>query len=286
MPQPLKLQIDVSVPRGCQGFYFQDITPQYNALTQPNGYDPTGVSCVNPANIDTSKITVEVTNMANPSSTQLIYIPGTSPTFDPTRIPAVVQYEITNSNFSTVTATVNSATGTGTVATYTTAAPHGFIAGQTVNVTGLLPTQFNVSGTVLSVPSNTSFTMSSIAVGSASNTGTASGLGIETGDGIYKFVYTIIDTAPTANNQVYQAVCYILNDCGICCELDKRLKDLKNCGTCNENNNRLVNSLYEAYMLRQKAHHLVACYDIAGAQEVLDYLNKMLDLKTCDGCNS
>lgn len=280
--QPLKLQIDVSIPRGCEGFYFQDVTPAYNALTEPNGYDSTGTSSVDPADIDTSKITVAVTNMANPAYTQTLYVPLTA--FDATRIPGVVQYDIANTNFTNVTYTVSSAVGTGLMTTYTTSSTHTFATGQTVTVSGLVPAQFNVTGVIISVPSNTSFTMASIAVGSASNTGSVSGQGITTGDGIYKFVYTIVDTAN--NDQVYQAVCYVLNDCGICCELDQRLKDLKNCGTCNENNNKLVNMLYEAYMLRQKAHHLVACYDIAGAQEILDYLNRMLDLKTCDNCNS
>lgn len=281
---PLKLQIDVSIPRGCEGFYFQDTTPAYNVLTEPNGYDSTGISSVDPDDIDPNNITIEITNMANPGYSQTIYVPTTA--FNPSQIPGVVQYEIPNTSFTNVTYSVSAATSTtpGLVTTYTTSTPHTYVAGQTVTVSGLFPTQFNVTGVILSVPTNDTFTLSSIAVGSASNTGSVSGQGITTGDGIYKFLYTIVDTGD--NDQIYQAVCYVLNDCGICCELDKRLKDLKNCGTCNENNNKLVNNLYEAYMLRQKAHHLVACYDIAGAQEILDYLNRMLDLKTCDNCNS
>jgi hypothetical protein len=283
---PLKLQTSVTVSRGCQGFYFQDVTPEYDVLTEPNGYDPAGIGSVDPSDIDSNNITIEITNMANPGYSQTILVPSTA--FDPNQIPGVVQYEIPNTSFSNITYTVSAATSTtpGLVTTYTTSTPHTYVVGQTVTVSGLLPTQFNVTGVVLAVPTNDTFTLSSIAVGSASNTGSVSGQGITTGDGVYKFVYTIVDTDPQQNNQIYQAVCYVLNDCGICCELDQRLKDLKNCGTCNENNNKSVNALYDAYMLRQKAHHLVACYDIAGAQEILDYLTRMLDLKTCDNCNS
>lgn len=108
-------------------------------------------------------------------------------------------------------------------------------------------------------------------------------LGYTISDGIYKFLYTIVDQIN--NNRVYQASCYVLNDCAICCTLDQKLKDLKSCGTCNDKNNRTIDMLYEAYMLREKAHHLVSCNDITGATQVIDYLNRLLDLKTCDNCN-
>jgi hypothetical protein len=201
----LYLETQVTVSRDCASFYFQDVTPEYNLLTNPNGYDLTGVNCVNPADIDISALTVQVTNLANPSSPVTVNIPASA--FDDTRIPGVVQYNITSTN-----------------------------------------------------------------------------LGYTLSDGIYKFVYTVVDGAN--NDQVYQRTCYVLNDCNICCSLDQKLKDLKECGSCNEKNNRSVNMLYEAYMLRQKAHHLVACHDFAGAQQVLDYLSRLLDIKYCDSCNN
>ena len=111
---------------------------------------------------------------------------------------------------------------------------------------------------------------------------TSTNLGYTIEDGVYKFIYTVIDSS---TNSTYQAGCYILNDCNICCAMDQKLKDLKNCGTCNDKNNRTVNMLYEAYMLRQKAHHLVSCHDFTGANEVLEYLKGLLDIKTCDNCN-
>ena len=113
-------------------------------------------------------------------------------------------------------------------------------------------------------------------------TGTNLGYTIE--DGVYKFIYTILETKNNITT-TYQAGCYILNDCNICCAMDQKLKDLKNCGTCNDKNNRTVNMLYEAYMLRQKAHHLVSCHDFTGANEVLEYLKGLLDIKTCENCN-
>jgi hypothetical protein len=200
----LYLEVEVNSSRDCASFYFKDITPEYSAVSSPNGYDPTGISCASPSNL--TDITVAVSKVNSTSGAVTINIPTTSPTFDSTRIPGVVDYEITSTN-----------------------------------------------------------------------------LGYTITDGIYQFVYSVVDSAN--NDQVYQRTCYVLNDCAICCELEQRLKDIKSCGSCNELNSRSVNLLYEAYMLRQKAHHLVACLNFTGAQEVIDYLNRLLDLQTCDSCN-
>lgn len=201
----LYLETEVTVSRDCASFYFQDVTPEYNLLTALNGYDPTGVNCVDPADLNANAITVQVTNLADPTNPVTVTIPTSA--FTPGTIPGVVNYNITSTN-----------------------------------------------------------------------------LGYTVSDGIYKFVYTVVDAAN--NDQVYQRTCYVLNDCGICCSLDQKLKDLKECGSCSDKNNRSVNMLYEAYMLRQKAHHLVACHDFAGAQQVLDYLSRLLDIKYCDSCNN
>lgn len=200
----LYLETKVTTSRDCTSFYFEDSTPLYNSLTSPNGYDPTGVNCVDPYNIDDANITVKVTNLATPTSPVTVDIPVSA--FDPSQIPGVVQYTITSTDL-----------------------------------------QYNIT------------------------------------DGVYEFVYSITDLS---DGKLYQKTCYLLNDCNICCELDKRLKDLKECGSCSDKNNRAVNMLYEAYMLRQKAQHLVACHDFAGAQKVLDYLSRLLDIKYCDGCNN
>lgn len=197
-------KVEVTVSRDCTSFYFKDITEQFDIVSNPYGYDPTGTSCVNPADLD--NITVKVTKVGSTDTPVTINVPTTSPTFDATRIPGIVDFQITST-----------------------------------------------------------------------------ALGYSVVDGIYQFTYSVTDTANS--NQVYQAICYVLNDCNLCCALDQKLKDLKSCGTCSDKNTKTINMLYEAYMLKQKAHHLVACHDFTGAQEVIDYLTRLLDLKTCDNCN-
>lgn len=278
----LYLETEVKVSRDCASFYFKDVTPEFDLVSSPNGYDPTGISCVDPANLDS--ITIKVSQVNSTATPVTINVSTSSSAFDATRIPGVVQYTITNSTLSTVSYTISGAIGTGTAITYTTSTAHTFSAGQTVVINGLVPSQFNMTATIASVPDSTSFTVYSNVTGQASGSGTASLTSTVIQDGIYKFTYTVVDTAN--NDQVYQRTCYVLNDCAICCALDQKLKDLKSCGTCNEKNNKTINMLYEAYMLKQKAHHLVACHDFVGAQEVIDYLNRLLDIKYCDNCNS
>jgi hypothetical protein len=61
---------------------------------------------------------------------------------------------------------VTNAAGTGTVVTYTTALPHTLIPGDTITVTGVNPSAYNLSGiTVATVPTNTTFTVNNAATG-------------------------------------------------------------------------------------------------------------------------
>jgi hypothetical protein len=60
---------------------------------------------------------------------------------------------------------VTTSSGTGTVATYTTSAAHGFIIGQTVTISGVTPYAYNIVGTITSVPSTTTFTVATNAAG-------------------------------------------------------------------------------------------------------------------------
>jgi len=60
---------------------------------------------------------------------------------------------------------VTAASGSGTAATYTTSAAHGFIVGQTVTVTGVTPYAYNIVGTIASVPTTTTFTVTTNAAG-------------------------------------------------------------------------------------------------------------------------
>jgi hypothetical protein len=72
-------------------------------------------------------------------------------------------------------ATISTASGTGTTVTYNTASAHGFSVGNTVNISGLYLTQYNLSGAVIaSVPTTTSFTVTNAATGTW-NTTTANG---------------------------------------------------------------------------------------------------------------
>jgi hypothetical protein len=72
-------------------------------------------------------------------------------------------------------ATISTASGTGTTVTYNTASAHGFSVGNTVNISGLYLTQYNLSGAVIaSVPTTTSFTVTNAATGTW-NTATANG---------------------------------------------------------------------------------------------------------------
>ena len=67
--------------------------------------------------------------------------------------------------YSVQTASIKEASSSGTVITYKTAQPHGFTSGQSVTITGLTTTAFNITGTIKSIESSTSFTIQSGATG-------------------------------------------------------------------------------------------------------------------------
>lgn len=67
--------------------------------------------------------------------------------------------------YSIQTVTVKEASSSGSIITYKTSDPHGFTSGQTVTITGLSTGTFNISGTIKSVLSSTSFTIQNSAVG-------------------------------------------------------------------------------------------------------------------------
>lgn len=73
---------------------------------------------------------------------------------------------------------VTSAAGTGTTQTYATSAPHRFVVGQTVCISGLAPSAFNKAGAVITaVPDATHFSIAGTATGSASRGGAVTGVG-------------------------------------------------------------------------------------------------------------
>lgn len=86
-------------------------------------------------------------------------------------------YLTTNTQIVTAssTASVTSASGTGSVMTYNTSAPHSFVAGQRVTVTGLTPTGYNVTNGLITSVGSTTFTVSGSETAASSGTGTATG---------------------------------------------------------------------------------------------------------------
>jgi hypothetical protein len=73
------------------------------------------------------------------------------------------------------TSTVSSASGTAGVMTYTTSAPHAFVAGQRVTVTGLTPIEYNVTDGLITGVGSSTFTVSGPGTTASSGTGTAVG---------------------------------------------------------------------------------------------------------------
>ena len=86
-------------------------------------------------------------------------------------------YLTTSSQIVTASSTssVSSASGSGTVITYTTSAPHSFVEGQRVTVTGLTPTGYNVTNAVIISVGGSTFDVSGTTTGASSGTGTAVG---------------------------------------------------------------------------------------------------------------
>lgn len=56
-----QLKQNITTKSDCTSFYFKDITPLYNPITDPDGYDLTGVSNLDPADIDTSRLFLDIT---------------------------------------------------------------------------------------------------------------------------------------------------------------------------------------------------------------------------------
>lgn len=57
----LQLKIDISTNDPSTSFYFKDVTPLYNAISDPTGYDLTGVNNFDPGTIDTARLYLDVT---------------------------------------------------------------------------------------------------------------------------------------------------------------------------------------------------------------------------------
>jgi hypothetical protein len=94
------------------------------------------------------------------------------------------------------TLTVTNASGTGTVVTYTTATPHYLVSGDTVTISGINPSAYNLSGvTVASTPTPTTFTVTNGATGIYVSGGTlpSTHLVINNGSNHIHLLGTVVD---------------------------------------------------------------------------------------------
>lgn len=144
---------------------------EWNEL-DPDGFTIAEIPCKNTSTSATGEAVVE--NIGNTSVTVILEIVG------PITGPATLQNLTTNelllvidSLGGVITKTVSNKALTSNVATITTSAAHGFLAGDTVTVSGVDAT-FNGEHYIDTVPTTTTFTFSKAAanVTSASATGT------------------------------------------------------------------------------------------------------------------
>jgi isoquinoline 1-oxidoreductase beta subunit len=113
---------------------------------------------------------------------------------------------------------VTTASGTGTAQTYTTAAAHGFVVGQTVCISGLSPTGFNKAGAVVTaVPDGTHFSIAGAVTGNSTAGGAVTGVGrgLAYSEGFGSFSALALEiTMPAAKTiKVTRAACAV--DCGL-----------------------------------------------------------------------
>ena len=75
--------------------------------------------------------------------------------------------------YTSISATVTNVSASAGTITYTTSAAHGFTAGQVVDITGIVPTAYNLTGATLATASGTSFTITNGATGTFVSGGSA-----------------------------------------------------------------------------------------------------------------
>lgn len=89
----LGLQIKITEKSNCKSFYFADVTPLYNSVLSPEGYDETGTVNLNPDDIDTDRLMLDV-QLPDGSIINLT-IPDTAFDLDNIVNPGLVIYEVT-----------------------------------------------------------------------------------------------------------------------------------------------------------------------------------------------
>ena len=93
-----------------------------------------------------------------------VYYPGVDATYKYWVSPVGEDARLTVL-YSIQSAGIKEASSSGTIITYKTSEPHGFVSGQSVTISGLSVGAFNISGTIKSVKSATSFTIQNSATG-------------------------------------------------------------------------------------------------------------------------
>lgn len=96
--------------------------------------------------------------------------------------------KFTQDPFEFITATIINVTESGGTITYTTSANHGFTAGAVVDITGVDPPQYNLSGVTLASASTDTFTI----------TNAATGAYVSGGDVVQRPVWTSVTGSPAA----------------------------------------------------------------------------------------
>lgn len=106
-------------------------------------------------------------------------------------------------------------------------------------------------------------------------------LGLSSGllDGVYKFTYHIMNDDGSLH---FVSSCYIVNDCGICCCLDKKLLAISQCSDCKDKD---IRSVYDLYLKRDAARMQAACGNYTSANNTIQYLTDACGIKKCDSCN-
>jgi hypothetical protein len=75
--------------------------------------------------------------------------------------------------FTYITSTITNVVASSGTITFTTASNHGFTAGQIVDITGVIPTVFNLTGATIATASTNTFTVTNAATGTYVSGGTA-----------------------------------------------------------------------------------------------------------------
>ena len=274
----LELGINVSLSTNGKTMTFTETTGAYNVNLNPKGW-----GSPNAALTDISEAYLVITLPDNTSKT-LFYTKGayyvTSPTFpDSTESNTFDITKILNSTFS-----IQSIAGNGTQISYTTYAPHNFTTSDLLNTTGSSISGYNktnvnpasvatqtfaITGTTIGVPTLTN------PLAYTTNTTTEA-----FDDGIYKFVYTVIDAV---GKVTYDTTFYLLVTTAVACCVDK-LFHLASQSDCTDCKNEKLSKALEAESYLKAAEYAAACGKVNMATKHLAKAQWICSEQNCLNC--